>query len=120
MVSAGFRAEYFEMNNKESQLEPILRAGLNYQLTEGTYIRCSYGQGYRYPTIAEKFIETGAGGISVFPNPEVQPESSWNAEAGIKQGFKIEISLVLLILLFLNNAITTPLNIFMHYGNPIN
>ena len=89
MVSAGFRAEYFEMNNKESQLEPILRAGLNYQLTEGTFIRCSYGQGYRYPTIAEKFIETGAGGISVFPNPEVQPESSWNAEAGIKQGFKI-------------------------------
>ncbi|HCI58192.1 MAG TPA: hypothetical protein DFH96_05375, partial [Bacteroidetes bacterium] len=89
MVSAGFRAEYFEMNNKESQLEPILRAGLNYQLTEGTFIRCSYGQGYRYPTIAEKYIETGAGGISVFPNPEVQPESSWNAEAGIKQGFKI-------------------------------
>ena len=89
LVSAGFRAEYFEMNNKDAQLEPILRAGLNYQLTEGTFIRCSYGQGYRYPTIAEKFIETGAGGISVFPNPEVRPESSWNAEAGIKQGFKI-------------------------------
>jgi iron complex outermembrane receptor protein len=88
-LSAGFREELFALNNKETESKPIVRAGLNYQLTEGTFVRCSYGQGYRYPTIAEKFIQTGAGGIMVFPNPEVKPESSWNAEAGIKQGFKI-------------------------------
>jgi iron complex outermembrane receptor protein len=89
IISAGFRAEWFELNHKENEIKPIVRAGLNYQLTPGTFLRASYGQGYRYPTIAEKFIQTGAGGITVFSNPQIQPESSWNAEVGIKQGIKI-------------------------------
>lgn len=88
-LSAGFREEYFEMNNGESVVKPILRAGLNYKLSEGTFLRASYGQGYRYPTIAEKYIRTSAGGITIFSNPDVEPETSWNAEAGVKQGFKI-------------------------------
>jgi iron complex outermembrane receptor protein len=51
-------------------------------------MRLSYGQGYRYPTIAERFIKTSMGAIAVFDNPDLVPESSWNAEIGIKQAFK--------------------------------
>src|SRR5262249_14911622 len=29
------------------------------------------------------------GGLYVFPNPELQPETSWNTEAGVKQAFKL-------------------------------
>ncbi len=86
---AGMRGEYFELNGGEDVFEPVFRTGLNIEVTKGTNLRASYGQGYRYPTIAEKFIVTSTGGIYVFPNPKIRPETSWSAEAGVKQGFKL-------------------------------
>lgn len=88
-ASLGFRGEYFKMNNEENVVKPIFRSGLNLQLAKATYLRYSYGQGYRFPTITEKFIKTRTGGLDIFPNPQLQPETSWNTEVGLKQGFKI-------------------------------
>jgi outer membrane receptor protein involved in Fe transport len=88
-LSLGFRGEYFRINGTEDVLKPVFRSGLNLKLAKATFLRYSYGQGYRYPTIAEKFIFTNAGGITIFPNPQIQPETSWNSEVGLKQGFKI-------------------------------
>lgn len=87
-ASIGLRYEYFEINS-ESDSKPVFRAGLNYQAGQATYLRGSFGQGFRFPSIAEKFIVTGVGSINIFPNPELVAETSWNAEVGIKQGFKI-------------------------------
>ena len=87
-LSAGVRYEYFRIN-EESDNKPVFRAGANYQLGEATYIRTSYGQGFRFPSIAEKFIVTGVGSINIFANPSLIAETSDNAEIGIKQGFKI-------------------------------
>jgi iron complex outermembrane receptor protein len=56
---------------------------------KGTWIRTSFGDGFRYPTITERYISTKAGLFGVFPNPNLQPETSRNFELGIKQGFKI-------------------------------
>jgi iron complex outermembrane receptor protein len=61
----------------------------NLKLAKATFMRFSYGQGFRYPTIAEKFLQTTVGGLFVFPNPELQPETSWNTELGVKQAFKL-------------------------------
>ncbi len=72
-----------------SPVAPLFRFGLNYQATEGTFIRASIGQGFRYPSLAEKFIHTIRSGAEVFPNPNLQPETGWSAEIGIKQGVKI-------------------------------
>ncbi|MBL0342258.1 MAG: TonB-dependent receptor [Bacteroidetes bacterium] len=88
-VVAGARGEYFVLNEKKSSFEPVFRSGVNLQVTKGTNVRASYGQGFRYPTIAEKYIITTTGGIYVFPNPDIQPEKSWSMEAGLKQGFKV-------------------------------
>jgi outer membrane receptor protein involved in Fe transport len=87
-LSLGFRGEYFRINGTEDVLKPVFRSGLNLKLAKGTFLRYSYGQGYRYPTIAEKFITTDAGGITIYPNPQIQPETSWNTEVGLKQAFK--------------------------------
>lgn len=87
-ASVGLRYEYFEINS-ESDSKPVFRAGLNYQAAKATYLRGSFGQGFRFPSIAEKFIVTGVGAINIFPNPDLVAETSWNAELGIKQGFKI-------------------------------
>jgi iron complex outermembrane receptor protein len=86
--SAGARFEYFSMNDTTNETKPVFRAGLSFKLLQETYLRASVGQGYRYPTIAEKFIRMDVGSFGVFDNPLLVPESSLNAEIGIKQGFK--------------------------------
>ena len=75
--------------SNESELKPVLRLGLNYQLADFTYLRASIGEGYRYPTIAEKYIFTDIGGANVIPNPELGSETGVSYEVGLKQGFKV-------------------------------
>jgi len=87
-TSVGVRGEYFQLNDSISTMKPIIRAGINFKLYPGTFLRLSYGQGYRFPSITERYIKTSAGSFAVFDNPSLQPESSWNIEIGLKQMFK--------------------------------
>lgn len=108
--SLGGRAEYFSLDStvysgdflllkgllrdsvfllKNSSIRPMLRSGLNLRILKATFLRASYGEGLRYPTIAEKFIRTRAGAIFIFPNDSVMPETGWTTEAGIRQVFKV-------------------------------
>lgn len=76
-------------NGKLTENRPVFRLGANYQANEQTYIRASWGQGYRYPTVAEAFITTQLGPIPIVPNPDLQSETGWSTELGIKHGFLI-------------------------------
>lgn len=98
-VSAGMRVEYYRVDNHlkeaatdifglEIPVRPIFRAGLNYQITPYTYLRASFGQGYRYPSLVEKYARKDIGGVGVFPNYDLKPEKGINAEIGLKQGYK--------------------------------
>jgi len=87
-TSVGLRGEYFQLNDSITALKPIFRAGVNFKLYPSTFLRVSYGQGYRFPSITERYIKTSAGSFAVFDNPSLEPESSWNTEIGIKQMFK--------------------------------
>jgi outer membrane cobalamin receptor len=87
--SLGVRGEYFQINDLEFVIRPVVRTGMSFKIAKASYVRASFGQGYRFPTIGEKYILTNSGGLGVYPNPELKPETSWNLEAGIKQGFKI-------------------------------
>ncbi len=102
-ASFGLRAERYEVDTaytrgylkigkkeiKNLKFQPVMRAGLNYQLFTYTFLRASYGQGYRFPSVAEKFISTGVSALKIYPNPSLQPERGWSAEIGVKQGFSI-------------------------------
>ncbi|MGZ3930485.1 MAG: TonB-dependent receptor [Bacteroidia bacterium] len=88
-LSGGVRYEYFKMNSLQSVTTPIYRAGASLHVLKATYVRASYGQGYRYPTITERYITTKAGLFGVFPNPDLKPETSRSTEIGLKQGFRI-------------------------------
>ena len=101
-VSLGFRYEDNLLKNpgfvyergvvepsNEQESRPVVRLGLNYKLGEGTFLRASWGQGYRFPTVAEKFIVTNAGIFDVLPNPDLRSETGWTGEVAIKQGFKL-------------------------------
>ncbi len=86
--SAGARLEYYSINSNTSEIKPLFRGGLSFKILQETYLRASIGQGFRYPTIAEKFIRMDVGSFGVFDNIDLIPESSLNAEIGLKQGFK--------------------------------
>ncbi len=102
-LSAGVRFEYFEQDNlrgdsdfyfgKDSTIKmpiyPILRVGAHYKLAEYTHLRASFGQGIRYPSVAERYTQTSVGALNVFPNASLRPEIGWAAEIGIKQAIKI-------------------------------
>lgn len=84
------RVAGFEIpGGKVTESKPVFRFGANYQVAEATFLRTSWGQGYRYPTIAEKFIQTNFGGIMISPNPRAQSETGWSTEIGVKQGYRL-------------------------------
>lgn len=100
-ITAGMRMEYFKIDSVQSKgklfnadlnipFQPVFRFGATYQPMEYTFLRASYGQGYRFPSIAEKYISSSVGSLNVFPNLNIEPEYGWSAELGLKQGFKIK------------------------------
>ena len=76
-------------NGLIKEAKPVFRLGLNYQLAKYTFIRSSFGQGYRFPTITEKFIRSNFGPAFLIPNTKLTSETGWSGEIGIKQGVKI-------------------------------
>lgn len=87
--SAGIRWESSRLDNERIHSSPVFRTGINFQAAEYTYLRGSIGQGYRFPSIAEKFTATSISSLKIFPNPDLEPEKGWSAEIGIKQGIKL-------------------------------
>lgn len=88
-LSLGLRWERYTLDGEEEFSRPVVRAGLNYRVFEYTYIRASFGQGYRFPSIAEKYTATTVGAINIFPNPLLESEYGWSSELGLKHGVKI-------------------------------
>lgn len=88
-IVGGARLEAF-YTDKKFDCAPVFRLGVNYQIPRFfTAFRASIGQGYRYPTIGEKYISITVGSYGFYPNPELKPEKSWNAEIGLVQPFKV-------------------------------
>ena len=98
-LSAGMRLEYYRMDDhyKEANIQigkwlcpvrPVFRAGLNWEIYKAGFLRASFGQGYRNPSITEKFARKDIGGVGVYPNHDIKPESGFNAEIGYKQLYK--------------------------------
>lgn len=98
-LSAGVRFEYYRMDNdlKEANIKigdwvcpvrPVVRAGLNWEIYKAGFLRASFGQGYRNPSITEKFARKDIGGVGVYPNHSIKPERGYNAELGYKQLYK--------------------------------
>jgi len=91
-VSLGIRYEYFELSDPEKTDtgdKIVGRFGLNYEVGEFSFLRASFGQGFRYPTIAERYISTSVGAFNIIANPGLESEDGWSAEIGLKQGVAI-------------------------------
>ena len=85
-ITSGVRLEQNWLDQNYDKLIPLFRAGINYRLLDYTFLRASFGQGYRFPSIAEKHASTTLGSVKIFPSIYILPEEGWNAEIGAKQG----------------------------------
>jgi outer membrane receptor protein involved in Fe transport len=87
-VSLGVRWERYTLDKTDDESRPVARAGMNWQAAKTTFIRASFGQGYRFPSMAEKYTSTSLGSLNIFPNPDLKAESGWSVETGVRQGFR--------------------------------
>lgn len=83
-ISAGARYESFRLDNR-AQGKPVLRFGANYKVAAYTNLYASWGQGFRFPSMAEAFTQTNVGAVNIFPNTKLNPEFGNTYEIGAKQ-----------------------------------
>jgi iron complex outermembrane receptor protein len=100
-ITAGMRIEHYKLDEMKADsrffindslsipVYPIFRMGMHYKLTPATHLRASFGQGVRFPSIAERFVSTSVGGLVIFKNPNLKPEKGWSSELGFKQLVKL-------------------------------
>jgi iron complex outermembrane receptor protein len=88
-VNLGVREEYVRLDSAITPTIPVFRAGLNFEIRKYNYIRASFGQAFRVPSIAERFVSYELGSIKIVPNYDVKPENGFTAELGYKRSLKI-------------------------------
>jgi len=87
IASIGVRYDYSKLDtlNGTGAISPKL--GLNYKLTGDLVLRSAFGIGFRAPSIAEAFTSTSTAGITVKPNPNIQPEHNYTFEVGFNYNY---------------------------------
>jgi outer membrane receptor protein involved in Fe transport len=99
-LTAGLRLEYCQLDKSKPETQfvisdkftspvyPIFRLGTHYAINKASHLRASFGQGIRFPSVAERYISASVGGVRIFRNPDLRPETGWNSEIGWKQILK--------------------------------
>ena len=87
-LSFGGRYEHFQ-DARNTITKPIFRGGANYRVGLATFLRASFGQGIRFPSMLERYVNYETGPMTIFPNENLNPETGWSSELGIKQVLKI-------------------------------
>ena len=100
-LTAGLRLEFCQLDKNKpdsrwvvsdqftSPVYPIFRFGTHYAMNKATHFRASFGQGIRFPSVAERYVSASVGGVRIFRNPDLRAETGWNSEIGWKQMLKI-------------------------------
>lgn len=84
-INLGGRFEFLHLDSTTKIAKPVFSVGLNYEFKKYNFFRASFGQAYRYGSIAERFVLYQLGNINIEPNPGLLPESGFTAEVGYKR-----------------------------------
>ncbi len=88
-ITGGLRYELSSVDTVFQTSRPVARFGVNYLAGKASYLRASWGQAYRLPSIAERFVASEfIGGVFIIPNATLEAEKGWSAEIGYKQGLQ--------------------------------
>lgn len=84
-VSAGARYEVIHLEDQILSSKPTFSLGFNYQASKKDFIRLSFAQAFRLPSIAERYVDESMGPIQIFANPDIKPETGYTSEIGYKR-----------------------------------
>lgn len=95
-VVLGVRLEQLRVSSDFNEIVPVSRLGLNYKVNPTHVLRASFAQGYRLPSLLERYLETTLINfetsldiaLRALPNVELEPEIGWSSEIGYKKLFK--------------------------------
>jgi outer membrane receptor protein involved in Fe transport len=87
-LAGGARFDWITIDNKTQSSKPVFNTGLNYRFLNENFVRASFGQSFRVPALAERFVDESISdnpAILVGPNPEIRPESGYSVEVGYRK-----------------------------------
>ncbi len=97
-TQAGLRLERFSVGENDFRaIVPVFQAGASYKATPTNVFRTSFGQGYRMPSLLERYVEAEILVVKTpfidiplqaLPNLDIVPEYGWNYELGYKKLLK--------------------------------
>lgn len=61
------------------------KVGINYHPFPNTIVRASVSNGFKFPLVAQLFLEFDSAGFRFKANPNLQSEVSWSYEVGLRQ-----------------------------------
>lgn len=84
----GLRYDTYEIDTTdvERKLSPKFNASL--RLVEGLTMRAAYGEGFRVPSLGERFVNNTAF-LPIIPNLDLRPETSASYELGLRGLFPV-------------------------------
>ncbi len=88
-LNAGVREEYVHEDSAITPTLPVFRIGASFEIRKYNYLRISFGQAFRVPSIAERYVLYSLGGVTILPNTSLKPERGYTAELGYKRSIKI-------------------------------
>jgi outer membrane receptor for ferrienterochelin and colicins len=91
-LSFGIRYDNSKLTELDGENSISPKFGINYKLDDNTYLRASFGKGFRAPSLAEAFTSTTISGLTVKPNPILKSETSYSFEVGLNHNFYNTVS----------------------------
>lgn len=94
MIMSGHTTDYTQKTpqvgtvGEESNSKAVFNFGLVWRGIEDLALRAAWSQGFRAPTIQEKFLISSMGGGTEIGNPDLDPETSDNFELGARYSGK--------------------------------
>ena len=83
-ASIGLRYEAFKSHEINWKGAPVLGVGVNYEISKAQGLRFNFNQGYRIPSILERFESQPNQAIPIYPNANLQVETGWTSEIGYR------------------------------------
>ncbi len=83
-ITAGLRGDVFALDTLAPKGRISVRGAALIRLNTAHRVRISGGSGFRAPSLAEIFTTTSASGLTVVPNPALEPETNWGGEIGYR------------------------------------
>ena len=86
-VTAGLRYDFYYIDDATVERKLSPKFTLAVPLSEATTLRATYGQGFRVPGLAERFVNN-RDFLPIVSNLDLLPETSTSYEVGLRSGFE--------------------------------